>query len=371
MSSTAGATCNAPTILVVDDTPASLRVLHEFLRNHGYRVRPMPSGALALQAAQHEPPDLILLDINMPEMDGWEVCRRLKADERLKDVPILFISALSETMDKVKAFQLGGVDYITKPIQFEEVDARVRTHLELRRQKSELQLTCERLQELERLRDSLTHMIVHDMRTSLTVIAMALEFAGSSVRESDKKLAELIQTAREGAAYLNEMITQLLDVSRLEAGQMPLNPAVDDLAATVQKAVDSLAPVAGTRRILIDAPQVVRARYDAEIILRVVLNLVGNALKFAPSDGAVRVSIGDENSIVRVAVKDDGPGIPAEYHKRIFEKFGQVGRSDKRLGTGLGLTFCKLAVEAHGGSIGVESGEGKGSTFWFTLPKSV
>ena len=358
----------APNIIVVDDTPASLRVLHELLRERGYKVRPMPSGALALQAARHEPPDLILLDVNMPEMDGWEVCRQLKADDRLKEIPIIFISALTETTDKVRAFQLGGVDYITKPIQLEEVDARVRTHLELRRQRHELQQNYERLQEMERLRDNLTHMIIHDMRTPLTVMGMALEFAGETVGKSDKKLAELIQTSREGAVYLNEMITQLLDISRLEIGQMPLNPAEDDLTAAVRKTVDSMATVAGTRHILVDAPEDVHAFCDGEIIRRVVLNLVGNAVKFTPADGEVRVCVAREGRSARVSVEDNGPGIPAEYHRRIFEKFGQVGRNDRKRGTGLGLTFCKLAVEAHGGSIGVDSSVGGGSTFWFTLP---
>ena len=126
------------TILVVDDTPANLQLLTGMLKERGYKVRPAPNGELALRAAQLNPPDLILLDICMPEMDGYEVCARLKADVRLRDIPVLFISALDEATDKVRAFQAGGVDYVAKPFQLEEVDARVRTHLEIRRQKREL-----------------------------------------------------------------------------------------------------------------------------------------------------------------------------------------------------------------------------------------
>ena len=125
-------------ILLVDDTPANLQLLSGMLKEQGYKVRPVPSGKLALQVANIEPPDLILLDILMPEMNGYEVCEKLKADDKLKEIPVIFISALSETIDKVKGFLAGGVDYITKPFQFEEVHARVRTHLELRRQKQEL-----------------------------------------------------------------------------------------------------------------------------------------------------------------------------------------------------------------------------------------
>ncbi len=360
----------AANILVVDDAPDSLRMLHQWLKGRGYNVRPMPGGALALQAALHEPPDLILLDINMPEMDGFEVCRRLKEDKRLKEVPVIFISALTETEEKVKAFQLGGVDYVTKPIQLEEVDARVRTHLELRRRKHELQLSYERLQEMERLRDNLTHMIIHDMRTPLTIIGMALEFADQSIGSSDRKMVELIRTAREGAASLNGMISQLLDVSRFEAGQMPLEKTEENLAAVVGRILDSMATLTGGHRVRFDAPEPVSVLIDANIIGRVIQNLVTNALKFAPPSGEIRISVRCERDCARVSVQDDGPGIAPEYHQRIFEKFGQAGNAARKLGTGLGLTFCKLAVEAHGGRIGVESEIGKGSTFWFTLPRN-
>ena len=132
-------------ILVVDDTPANLQVLAGMLKDRGYKVRPVPSGKLALLAAQRDPPDLILLDINMPEMNGYEVCEHLKADERLKSIPVIFISALTEQLDKVKAFAFGGVDYITKPFQMEELHARVETHLMLRRLQQQLEETNARL----------------------------------------------------------------------------------------------------------------------------------------------------------------------------------------------------------------------------------
>src|SRR5215213_5691403 len=129
----------AASILVVDDTPANLQVLAGMLKDRGYKVRPVPSGKLALAAARRNPPDLILLDINMPEMNGYEVCEHLKADEKLKGIPIIFISALTEPLDKVKAFAIGGVDYLTKPFQMEELHARVETHLKLRRLQTDLE----------------------------------------------------------------------------------------------------------------------------------------------------------------------------------------------------------------------------------------
>jgi len=138
-----------PNVIVVDDTPANLQLLTGMLKERGYRVRPVPSGKLALQAAKNDLPDLILLDIMMPEMDGYEVCERLKADDKLKEISVIFISALNETMDKVRAFGVGGVDYVTKPFQFEEVNARVSAHLELHRQRRKLKENYEQLRRLE------------------------------------------------------------------------------------------------------------------------------------------------------------------------------------------------------------------------------
>ena len=160
-------------VLVVDDTPANLRLLAGMLRDRGYRVRPVPSGKAALRAASSEAPDLILLDINMPEMNGYEVCRRLKEDENLRAIPVIFISALSETMDKVKAFGCGGVDYVTKPFQFEEVDARVETHLELKAAREALEHQNEILEEKVRLR---TKELVDTQDVTVHSLAVLAEY---------------------------------------------------------------------------------------------------------------------------------------------------------------------------------------------------
>ncbi len=151
---------DAPNILIVDDTPANLRLLSGILKEEGYKVRPAPSGPLALAAAQSSPPDLILLDINMPDMNGYEVCRQLKTDEELEHIPVIFLSALSETEDKLRAFEAGGVDYITKPFRYEEVRARVETHLRIRSLQVELEDKIRRLKEAEELRESLAHMLL-------------------------------------------------------------------------------------------------------------------------------------------------------------------------------------------------------------------
>ena len=358
-----------PNILIVDDVPANLQLLVEMLKKRGYKVRPVLGGKLAIQAAKNDSPDLILLDINMPEMNGYEVCEILKADEKLKEVPVIFISALNETMDKVKAFSVGGVDYVTKPFQFEEVNARVKTHLELQRQKQELRDNYEKLRELESLRDSLVHMIVHDIRNSLTGVSGFIELA-SGDQNSTGSVKEYLQRAMNSVQNLVEMISSLLDVSKMETGKMPLNLAECNLRDIAKDALEKIEHLKGTRRLFLNNPEssfIVKA--DPALLARVVQNLLGNALKFTPENGEIRINIESDKGGVRFSVTDTGPGIPPEYHQKIFEKFGQVEiQADKhKYSTGLGLTFCKLVIETHGGIIDVDSEMGKGSTFWFVL----
>ncbi len=358
-------------ILVVDDTPANLKLLAGMLKEHGYKARPVPSGKLALQAAEAVPPDLILLDIEMPEMDGYEVCAKLKAHQTLRGVPVLFISALTETLDKVKAFEAGGVDYVTKPFQFDEVLARVETHLTLRRLQLDLQRRYEELRQLEELRDNLTHMIVHDLRSPLTGIKGYLDLLKLTATGLSEEERGYIDQALGGVSRLVEMISSLLDVNRLESGEMPLDKREADLAALADEAIASLGGLTVDRRLVREYPDApVRTTCDRALTRRVVANLLGNALKFTPSSGSVGVTVLKRNGAPRIEVRDTGPGIPREFFTKIFDKFGQVEarKQRKELSTGLGLTFCKLAVEAHGGTIGVESEVGKGSTFWFELP---
>jgi signal transduction histidine kinase len=353
---TTGKQAKVPTILIVDDTPANLLLMTRMLTERGYRTQTVLSGKLALQAARTEPPDLILLDITMPEMNGFEVCEQLKADTALKAIPVIFISALHETMDKVKAFRVGGVDYVTKPFQFEEVFARIQTHLQLRR--------------LEKLRDDLTHMIVHDLRNPLTVICGFLEILdGGEAKKLSNSTQRLVATTRRSAVELTTMIGSLLDVSKMEAGEMKLQREPCDFNALLRAVLVATQALSGNCTLTLAMPESpLTVTADSGLIRRVLQNLLSNALKFTPDSGNVRIVVTPFESEIRIAVTDTGCGIAPQYHQHIFEKFGQVEDRKNHLGTGLGLTFCKLAVEAHGGRIGVESEVGKGSTFWFALP---
>jgi signal transduction histidine kinase len=304
-------------------------------------------------------------------MNGYEVCELLKADPALQEIPVLFISALGETADKVKAFSVGGVDYVTKPFQFEEVHARVRTHLELCRQRRQLLEANARLRELEQLRDDLTHMIVHDMRSPLAVLGGAINLLCDELPADAAELLRLCQMGKKAARELTEMCNGLLDVSRLEAGEMPVEREACELPAVVSDAVHATKIQADAASVTVRAElPPLRVSADKKLLQRILANLLTNAIKNTPEGGRITVRAEAVPEGVRVEVADTGCGIQPEYHQRIFEKFGQVEarRECQQHSTGLGLPFCKLAVEAHGGTIGVASEFGRGSVFWFILP---
>ena len=368
-------------ILIVDDTPANLHVLTSMLSSAGYRPRPTPSGAMALRAAESELPDLVLLDIRMPGMDGYEVCRRLKSDARLREVPVIFLSALADSADKLEAFRAGGVDYITKPFQVEEVQARVETHLRigalqraLEGSNRDLAEANDGLRVLEALRDDFVHMLVHDMRTPLTVVGGCLDLLETTEPGLSAEAKAVLHDAKGSVIALIGMVSSVLDVSRMQAGKLPLTREPCAPGDLVRQVFRQLGLLAGRRKLTVAVAEpapVVSA--DRDLVVRVLQNLIGNAIKFTHRDkGEIAVAVDGGPSSVRVAVKDNGIGIPAEQLEKVFEKFVQVdGSAEKRKSSsGLGLTFCKLAVEMHGGRIGVESTLQVGSTFWFELPLS-
>ena len=389
-------------IMVVDDEEKNRRLLADLLSADGYTVQTAADGMEALQLATGFKPETILLDVMMPKLDGVEVCRRLKADPATASIPILLVTVLHERADRLKGIQAGADDFLTKPIDADEIRLRVKNAVLTKRLYDKVQDDYARLRELETLRDNLTNMIVHDMRAPLMVMQFYYEalLTDKDLFSPDKREVA-IRMGQNSCQNLIEMVTSLLDVSRMEAGQMPLNRVPCAIRDIAQKAAESVAVLAQenalTLRVTGDSASGV---VDRDIIHRIFVNLIGNAIKFSPQGGAIGIEISSAGETVRVMVTDQGPGIPQEYHQRIFEKFGQVktGKENKEYSTGLGLTFCKLAVEAHGGQIGIESpstgstpllrqsfplrqeatagqtgqvraGEvGQGSTFWFTLP---
>jgi signal transduction histidine kinase len=309
----------------------------------------------------------------MPDMDGYQTCLALRELVGLDHLPVMFISSLDEPLDKVRAFEIGAVDYVSKPFEFEEVRARIDTHLRLARVQRDLQRRNLDLQRLEAQRDDLVHMLVHDLRAPLASVALFIESVGAGVGSSvDPETATDLDLAAEGCRTLTRMIEDILDVSRLEQGAAPLDLLPCTVRDLVDQALEPIAALVRERRVTVEVPPDLPPLVcDTSMIQRVIANLVSNAVRFGPASGAITIRAVSAVEALRVEVVDQGPGVPEEYREIIFQKFGQVpsGHRGAPRSPGLGLAFCRLAVEAHGGSIGVDSNPGRGSTFWFLLPR--
>jgi len=358
-----------PNILIVDDIPDNLRVLGGILKVEGYKIRPVLNGELALQVAEKEKPDLILLDIMMPGLDGYEVCRRLKENSGLKDIPVIFISALSDTNDLVKAFESGGVDYITKPFQAAEVSVRVATHLKICRQNADLR-------QLNATKDKFFSIIAHDLRGPIGNMLSISEMISEKGQVDEDTLYMFLEMQKELSKDTIQLLENLLIWARSNTNKIEFEPVLLDLNLLIKESIEGANIQALNKNILIsDATDTKYEVFADENMIRLVLrNLLSNAIKFTPKDGQISITAnsGSDQSIL-ISVKDTGIGIPAEMLEKLFS----IDSGNKRYGTdgesssGLGLVLCKEFVDKHRGSISVKSVEGKGSEFSFSIPEKV
>jgi two-component system sensor histidine kinase/response regulator len=383
MSELAPPPADAPLILVADDVPANVELLFDQLHVLGFRAIAASDGPSAVATTFERMPDLCILDVSMPAGDlgvddrstGFEVCRRIKRDPRTARIPVIFVTALNDTTDRVKAIEAGGDDFLTKPHNRLVLGARVRSLLKLKAATDALEESLRKQKELEKVRDDLMKMIVHDLKTPLTSIIGAMEMMidgdfGPLTANQRGALGD----AESRAEDLLGLIEDLLEVARLEETRLTLNLKPIAPAAL-------LAEVRHEWEIRFQqerATAVVEASDDAPVIeadhallKRVFSNLVQNALSHSARAVTVTLGARRENDGTLFTVADDGVGIPVEYHDIIFRKFEQVKtlHIPRVRSSGLGLAFCKLVVEAHGGRIWVKSGgEMIGSAFHFWLP---
>jgi len=372
------------TVLIVDDMPDNLGVLTTHLEDHGYLAVVAQGGAEGIERAEFVHPDLILLDVLMPGLDGLETCRRLKASERTRDIPIIFMTALVDTVAKVAGFEAGAVDYVTKPLDGAEVLARIDTHLTLYRLRHELELQNAQLQReilaheqtQQALRRSnteleqLAYVASHDMQEPLRMVASYLQLVAQRYHgRLDADADEFIGYAVDGAKRMQALINDLLAYSRIGTKARPFEPT--DCNAVVKTALAQL-------RIAIDesgAEVVVGALPtvpgDATQLLQLFQNLIGNAIKFRGGGRPPKVDVSAEAHADGwcFAVRDNGIGIAPEYFERIFVLFQRLHGRTEYAGTGIGLAICKKIVERHGGRIWVESTPGEGAVFRFTTPR--
>lgn len=361
------------TILVVDDEQVSLSFLEELLKNEGYRVLTATDGVEALEKVSEDMPDLIILDIIMPRMNGFKVCEIVKGDESTVFIPIVIVTALDQREERLRGISLGADDFLTKPIDVVELTARVKSLLRVKKLHDELLQNYEQLRRLEEYQDDLIHMIVHDMRSPLTGIMGYLELMKVKIGNQMPEIQKELDAISTSASILVRMVNDLLSITKMEESQLQLNLVETDLTKLIENVImqvsaenpEDFADISASLSENLPLVYV-----DKDLIHRVLVNLIDNAIKFTPRDGEILVEVTSDASDVTISVKDTGQGIPEEFHEKIFEKFGTVEarRKGRKTSIGLGLAFCKLAVEMHGGEIGVESEVGEGSRFWFSLP---
>ena len=373
-----------PLILVADDLPVNVELLTDQLATFDFRVISAVDGPSAVESCFANRPDICILDVSMPAGDlgvedrftGFEVCRRIKRDPRTSRIPVIFVTALNDATDRIKGIEAGGDDFLTKPHNRQILGARVRSLLRLKYATDALEDTNRKLRELEKVRDDLMNMIVHDLKTPLSAVLASLEMViDGDFGELGPQLRQVLSDAEAKGKELLELIGDLLELARLEEAEIPLDVGQIDplgLLSELREEWDLRFRQEGATLRAEVAPGTPHFRADRGLVRRIIGNLIQNAVTHSPPPVEVGLSARAESvDHILITVADDGPGIPPEYREVIFRKFErvkQVGAS--RGSSGLGLAFCKLAVEAHGGRIWVQSGDGtkRGSQFHVSLP---
>lgn len=347
-----------PKILAIDDNADNLALLEGILVDCD--VAQASSGPEGLETARKSLPELILLDLQMPGMDGFMVLEALRADKRARRIPVILLTAAFRDPESIaRGLALGATEYLTKPIQAEEL--RVRIAAVLRAARAE--------RELERLRRDFASMLLHDMRTPLESVRLAVSLLGTVSVEERRK--ELVAMAQAGLIEVSDLVEGLIEGYRLDEGELLLDLRDVRLHGLAAEVIDRLSLIARQRQMTLQqhVPADLVVRADQRILRRILANLLGNALKYA-DPGTIRVDATPSTDGVLVEVADQGPGMTPEIQAKAFDRFyHQKRRRDRHQGGfGLGLAFCKQAVEAHGGQIGIDSGPGKGTRVWFRLP---
>jgi signal transduction histidine kinase len=353
-------------ILIVDDIPENLQVVASTLEPEGYQLRFAEDGESALEAAAEETIDLILLDIMMPGMDGFEVCQRLKSNPETHEIPIIFITAKADNESTVKGFRAGGVDYVTKPFQVEELRARVGTHLRLRQREIELE-------ELNQAKDRFLSVLSHDLKIPMRGIngflgVMQEQFEQMSIAE----LRENLRLLSQAADNFTNMVQNMLGYSSIQSGLAAFRPDELELNPILEEVVSMFAVDGEQKGIewLVEADRDSRVFADLEMTQSVLRNLVANAVKYSDENGVIRLSAVADDADVIISVEDEGCGISEDNLTNLFELDRDVKEIGARgeIASGMGLVLARECVERHGGRIWVESDLERGTRVSFTLP---
>ena len=374
---------DAATILVVDDDQRNVRLVESILHGHGYTVLTAPDGEEALKVVESTRPDLLLLDVMMPKMSGFELCRLLRARPETQLLPIVMVTALNAIEDKVQGLELGADDFLTKPINRQELIAKVRSILRVRvlqeeveRQRTALEKANRELLTIQRFKESMSQMVVHDLKNPLAGIMGNIQLIQmQSTQLPPARLGELLQRSLDSARQMARMIQNILEVAKLEEQKMPLRREPLRIDALVREQTAELMSLSARDGVRLESRveegmPILEA--DRNLVGRILGNLLSNAFKHTPAGGRITVEARTEGGDIVFSVADTGEGIPEDLLPYIFDKFVAGDSDGHRRSTydsGLGLTFCRLAVECHGGRIGVKSRPGEGTTVTVTLPQ--
>lgn len=371
----------APLILIVDDIPKNLQVLSSILNTEGYQIAFASGGNQALSVVENTLPDLILLDIMMPDMDGFEVCERLKSNPATASIPVIFLSGKVETEDIVKGFRLGAVDYVTKPFNAIELLSRVKNHLDLKFSKDAIinynkQLT-EYQQELEQViasKDKFFSIIAHDLRGPFSGFIGLSELLVDEYKNlAPEDISSIAESMHKAAKKLFEFLENLLEWSRSQMGKIEFRPSKLDLFDAIDRAFAVLSFTADNKQISLinNIEKNVFVDADNNMLNTILRNLISNGIKFTKPGGFVKIyTETNSNDYITIKVEDNGIGMTDEAKEKVFRidsKYSTPGTNSES-GTGLGLVLCRELVEKHNGKISVESEKSQGTIFSFTLP---
>jgi signal transduction histidine kinase len=350
-------------ILVIDDEPDNFDVIETLLNQQNYELHYAARGQEAIDSLDIYQPDLILLDVMMPGIDGIEVCRQIKAMSKWQAIPIIMVTALDSKSDLARCLNAGADDFISKPINALELRARVHSMLRIKQQYDELQ-------SLLQLREDMVQMLIHDLRNPLTGILLNLELLRDPAYPKDKHPDKIAQI-HTYASILQRLIDDLLQIYLIESDKLHLNLTQVEIGDLIQSAVGKFESIAAQRNLAIvvqlpESPQR-KISVDAPLFQRVIDNLLSNAIKFSPRKSQIIINAEFLNANIKIQVIDSGPGVPEALQKTIFQKYEIGTRMPDVAQIGLGLAFCKMVVEAHEGEIQVMNNQPKGSIFEITL----
>lgn len=357
-----------PSILLVDDTTDSLQLLTQLLRMESYEVRPVLNGTQALQAARHSQPDLILLDILMPDIDGYEVCRQLKADDRTKDIPVIFLTCMDLYENEAYGFELGAVDYIAKPYNSAIVKSRIRTHLQIKIQNDILRQQAEELRIAYAELESFSYSVSHDLKSPLQIIRTYNDFLAEKMKsqEDEEGLGDTL-IIRSSCDKMFEIIDDLLKLSRINTEKISVEPVnLSSMAKSIIKELKKMNP----ERVVefICKPDIV-ADADANLIQIAMQNLIYNAWKYTKKEATARIEFGvtQENGKSVFFISDNGIGFDKNDAEQLFVAFKRLSNTRDYEGTGIGLAIVYRVIKRHGGKVWAEGSMGHGASFKFTL----